>query len=36
MKHIFYILKSEKLNKFYIGETADLDFRIKLHLNKAF
>jgi putative endonuclease len=29
-----YILKSEKLNRFYIGSTIDLENRIEQHLSK--
>ena len=31
--HHVYILFSEKLNRFYIGYTSDLDIRLNLHLN---
>ena len=34
--HFLYILYSKKLNRYYIGETADVSFRLKLHLDKAF
>jgi len=34
--HYIYILHSETLDKFYIGETSDVDFRLNLHLKKAF
>ena len=29
-----YILRSEKLNRYYIGQTADLEKRINEHLDK--
>ncbi len=31
MPHYFYILYSEKANKYYIGETHNVDERIKKH-----
>lgn len=31
--HYVYILYSEKLNRFYIGETHDLELRIEKHNN---
>ena len=34
--HFLYILHSKKLNRYYVGETADVEFRMNLHLNKAF
>ncbi len=34
--HYLYILYSKKLDRYYVGETADVEFRINLHLNKAF
>jgi putative endonuclease len=34
--HYIYILYSKTLDKFYVGETSDVDFRLKLHLQKAF
>jgi len=31
--HQVYILYSEKLNRFYIGYTSNLDLRLEFHLN---
>lgn len=31
--HTLYILHSQKLNRFYIGYTANLDLRLDFHLN---
>jgi putative endonuclease len=31
--HWVYILKSEKLNRFYIGYTSDFDIRFEFHQN---
>lgn len=31
--HIVYILHSQKLNRFYIGYTTNLDLRLDFHLN---
>ena len=33
MEHIVYFLFSEKLDKFYIGYTSDLEVRFDFHLN---
>jgi putative endonuclease len=33
MSHCCYILHSEKLNRFYVGYSADLDERLKFHEN---
>ena len=33
MIHYVYILKSEKLNRFYIGYTSDIDIRMEFHKN---
>ncbi len=34
--HYLYILHSKKLDRYYVGQTADVEFRINLHLNKVF
>ncbi|MDO3694608.1 GIY-YIG nuclease family protein [Wenyingzhuangia sp. chi5] len=34
--HFLYILYSKKLNKFYIGETANMTNRLTLHMNKTY
>ncbi|MCP9199652.1 GIY-YIG nuclease family protein [Gramella sp. GC03-9] len=34
--HYLYILFSEKINRFYVGETNDVEFRIKLHNDHHF
>lgn len=34
--HYVYIIHSAKLNRFYVGETADLDRRIAWHNNGEF
>ena len=36
MNHILYILYSSSIDKFYIGETSNMEERLKLHLNKEF
>lgn len=33
--HIVYILHSQKLNRFYIGYTTNLDLRLDFHLNDS-
>jgi len=33
MSHFVYILYSEKLDKFYTGETSDFDVRLVFHEN---
>jgi len=33
MKHCVYILYSEKLDRFYIGETSNFDSRMEFHNN---
>jgi group I intron endonuclease len=33
-RHVFYILKSEKANKFYFGSSSDLDKRLKTHFRQ--
>ncbi len=33
MSHCCYILHSERLNRYYIGYSSDLDFRLELHKN---
>ena len=35
MKHWVYILNSEKLDRFYTGETSDFDVRMDFHRNSA-
>jgi len=34
--HFVYIIYSKKLNKFYIGETHDIDFRLERHNNNYY
>jgi putative endonuclease len=34
--HYLYVLYSPSKNKFYIGETSDVNFRLNLHNNHAF
>jgi len=36
MKHFIYILHSKSLDKFYIGETPDVENRLKQHINHHF
>ena len=36
MSHFLYILFSDSKDKFYIGQTADVDFRLNLHNSHAF
>ncbi|MEM7084729.1 MAG: GIY-YIG nuclease family protein [Bacteroidota bacterium] len=33
MTHFVYILRSNKLNRFYVGETSNLNQRLKFHEN---
>ena len=34
--HFLYILYSKKLDRYYVGETSDVEFRLQLHLKKSF
>ncbi|SEP75637.1 GIY-YIG nuclease family protein [Flavobacterium urocaniciphilum] len=36
MRHFLYILYSSSTNKFYIGETSDVTFRLNLHNTHEF
>ena len=36
MSHFLYILYSNSVNKFYIGETSDVSFRLNLHKTHEF
>lgn len=36
MKHYLYILHSNSTNKYYIGETSDVSFRLNLHNSHEF
>ena len=36
MSHFLYILYSNSANKFYIGETSDISFRLNLHNTHEF
>jgi putative endonuclease len=36
MSHFLYILHSKSKDKYYIGETSDIDFRLKLHNSHHF
>ena len=36
MRHFLYILYSSSANKFYIGETSDINFRLNLHNSHEF
>ena len=36
MRHFLYILYSKSANKYYIGETSDVSFRLNLHNSHEF
>ncbi len=36
MEHFVYILQSHKLNRFYIGETVNLENRLQQHYDKTY
>ena len=36
MSHFLYILHSKSVDKFYVGETVDVAFRLNLHNNHEF